>query len=416
MNNNRQWKPEELRSLVDTLRRHVRLADALFEHNQKWKTGRTKNSVDSKLKNDGLGSYGSYLRSAATRGDDLPDDIQIKRLVEVLRHKPSASVGDVCNDLNIPPKALDKIVASARARNISIEMPTDDRLTLNVKAPPIDRLAVHRLPVEPVKGEVVFAVASDLHFASKLHRGECLADFVDTAMHDFGVHQILCPGDILAGINMYPGQLNEVTGWGVEHQVGAVVKGLPKRDGLLYDVIGGNHDESLMKAAGANVMKSIAAERPDVRQYGFYNAMLDLVVPDVKRPIKVELHHPDKAGAYALSYHMQKEIEQIPPGLKPQILLMGHTHQTGLLPDYRGVVGVNCGAFEDQTLFLKRKHVSPNVGGWIIRVGLCADGSVKALTTTWIRYFHSARGSLVGDDGHGHQLRLDKSLGPSQEA
>ena len=407
------WKKEEFSSLLDTLRRHSRLGDALLEHNKIWKTGRTRGSAETKIKRDGLGGFGNFLRSASARQDDAPMDLQVKRLVDLLRRKPSADVGETCNDLDISPKRLNKIVAAARAMSVSIEMPTNDRITLNVKAPPIDRLKVHRLPIEPVKGEITFAVASDLHLAAKLHRGECLKEFVDTAMNDFGVKLILNPGDIFAGMNMYHGQLNEVTGWGVTHQLEAGVKGLPRRRDLRYKMIGGNHDESFMKSAGTNIIDALAQKRDDVQSYGFYSAMLDLVVPGAKKPITIELHHPSKAGAYALSYHMQKEIEQIPPGMKPQLLFMGHTHQVSHLPDYRGIAGFLCGTFEDQTLFLKRMHASPNIGGWIVKAGLCADGSMKTLTTTWVRYFHSARGSVIGMNGEtGEQVRLEKRLSP----
>lgn len=407
------WKTEEFSSLLETLRRHSRLGDALLEHNKVWKTGRTRDSAQTKIKRQGLGGFGNFLRAASSRQDDAPMDLQVKRLVDLLRKKPSADVGEVCDDLDLSPKRLNKVVAAARAMSVSIEMPTNDRITLNVKAPPIDRLTVHRLPIEPVKGEISFAVASDLHFASKLHRGECLNDFVDTAMNDFGVKLILAPGDIFAGMNMYHGQLNEVTGWGVTHQLEAGVKGLPRRKDLSYKMIGGNHDESFMKSAGTNIIAALAQKRADVESYGFYSAMVDLVVPGAKKPIKIELHHPDKAGAYALSYHMQKEVEQIPPGMKPQMIFMGHTHQVSHLPDYRGIAAFLCGTFEDQTLFLKRKHASPNIGGWIVKVGVCADGSIKHLTTTWVRYFHSARGSVVGLDGEtGEQVRLEKTLGP----
>ncbi len=406
------WKPEEFRSLVNTLRKHTRIKDALLEHNKLWKKNRTLGSAEKKIAREGLGGFGNFLRAASARKDDAPLDVQVKRMVEILRRKPSMSIGELCNDLDLPPKRIDKIVAAAKNMGTSIEMPTDDRISLNVKAPPIDRLAVHRLPIEPVKGEIVFAVASDIHFASKLHRGECLNDFVDTAMQDFGVNLVLCPGDIVAGINMYHGQLNEVTGWGVQHQLEAAVKGLPRRKGLSYKMIGGNHDESFMKASGTNIIAALAQKREDVQSYGFYSAMIDLVVPGAKTPIKVELHHPSKAGAYAISYHMQKEIEQIPPGMKPHMLFMGHTHQVNFLPDYRGVAGFYCGTFEDQTLFLKRMHASSSIGGWIVRVGVCANGSIKTLTTTWVRYFHSARGSIVGVGEHGEQVRLEKKLGP----
>lgn len=412
MSNGLSWKTGEVSSLIETLRRHVRIEDALLEHNKKWKTNRTRDASNTKLQRDGLGTWSNYIRQASSRKDDVPADIQVQRLVDVLKNKPSVGVKELCNDLDLSPQKLDKLVELARRTHVNIEMPTDDHISLNVKAPPIDRLAVHRLPIEPIKGHVKFAVASDIHFASKLHRGECLNDFIDTAMNDFGIKEILCPGDIFAGINMYRGQLNEVTGWGLKHQLEAGIKGLPRRKGLTYHMIGGNHDESLMHAAGANIVKALAQERDDVKEYGFYSALIDLAVPDVKKPIKIELHHPDKAGAYALTYHLQKEIEAIPPGMKPQLIFCGHTHQVAQLPEYRGVAGFYCGTFEDVTLFLKRKHCSSNIGGWIIDLGVCADGSIKSLTTTWVRYFHSARGSITERDEDGTTFKIEKRLGP----
>jgi hypothetical protein len=406
------WKTEEFRSLLDTLRRHSRLGDALFEHNKKWRTGRTRSSAETKLKREGLGGFGNFLRAAAGRRDDEPLETLIKRMTDYLRRRPGAGVGDVCDELDVSPKRLHKVVAAARAMSVRVEMPTDDRLVLNVKAPPIDRLAVHRLPVEPVKGEIVFAVASDIHFGSKLHRGECLADFIQTAHADFGVRLVLMPGDLFAGMNMYHGQHNEVVGWGVKPQLAVGVKGLPRLPGLKYKAIGGNHDESFMKASATDVVAALAQERDDVENLGYYSALVDLEIPGVKRGLKVELHHPDKAGAYALSYHMQKEIEQIPVGMKPQMIFMGHTHTTALLPDYRGVAGFYCGAFEDQTLYLKRKHVAPSIGGWIVRAGVCKDGTLKTVTPTWVRYYHATRGALRGVGEDGHEVRMQKRLSP----
>jgi len=212
---------------------------------------------------------------------------------------------------------------------------------------------------------------------------------------------------------MYHGQQNEVLSLSDTAQINEVVTGLPQLPGLTYRMIGGNHDESFHKNDGTDVIKEIAARRPDVKNYGFYSGLFDLVAPGCKKPTKIELHHPDKAGAYAISYHMQKEIEQIPPGMKPQFIFMGHTHVTNWLPDYRGISGFYCGTFEDQTLFLKRKHVSPSIGGWIIDTGIAADGGMKTLTATWVRYYHSARGQFVESDEHGNQVRLERSLSPS---
>ena len=113
------------------------------------------------------------------------------------------------------------------------------------------------------------------------------------------------------------------------------------------------------------------------------------------------------------SYHIQKEIEQMPAGMKPQILFMGHTHQSVLMPDYRSVAAFYCGTFEDQTLYLKRKHIAPHIGGWIVEAGITANGSLKTLSTTWVRYFHSRRGPLRMPDLEklGDEVRMERVLG-----
>ncbi len=407
------WTREEFASLLTCLRRHTDIQESIRDHNSVWKTNRTRVSIEHKLLREGRGGFSNHLRIPAQRKEDLPISDQIKGLIEILRKKPSASVLELCNELNIAPKHLEQLVRTARSLEYRIEMPTNDRIALNVKAPPIDRLQVHRLPIEPIKGHIKFAVASDIHFASKLHRNECLKDFIDYAYEELGIRTVMDPGDIFAGMNMYHGQLNEVVGWGISNQLEEGIRGLPRKNGLTYHMIGGNHDESFMKASGSDIIKQFSKARSDIKAYGFYSALLDLYAPGAKKSIKLEMHHPDKAGAYALTYHLQRELDAMPPGLKPQIILMGHTHQCVLLPNYRNVAAFYCGTFEDQTLYLKRKHVAPHIGGWIVDIGVTNEGSIKSLSTTWINYFHSRRGPIIAEDLEhvGNTLRFDRSIG-----
>jgi len=407
----RPWKDGELASAIETLRRHTRAIEAIREHNKKWRTGRTVNSLAHKLRAEGLGGLPDYLRIAAQRRDDIPVEDQVRQLVDIVRKAKALSAADLCNRLDVSPRRLAQLVTTAQAAGFRIQAPTGDHVALDLSTGP-DRNQVHRLPIEPVKDRLVVAVASDIHFASRLHRRECLEDFVRIAAQDYGVRHVMVPGDVTAGINMYRGQLNEIEVATLEGQARHVIEGLPKVPGLAYHMIGGNHDEAFLKAAGAEVLKVVAGVRPDVRYYGFHSALVDVQAPDRKDAVKFELHHPDKAGAYAITYHAQKEIEQIPGGMKPQILLMGHTHQSVWLPDYRGVSAFYCGTFEDQTLFLRRKHIAPHLGGWILSCGITKTGALKEMTATWVRYFHSRRGPLrVRDREHGGELRMDRAIG-----
>ena len=247
---------------------------------------------------------------------------------------------ETCDALDLSPRRLNELVQTAKDANYQISTPEDGKIVLSLFAPAVDRLAVHRISIEPIADHIVFGVISDPHCASKLHRNECLQDYVDLAMNDYGVTRIFCSGDIMAGINMFPGQAQELECWGMENQVELAIKQLPAREGLTWDIIGGNHDESLLKAAGANSIQSLSRQRPDVMEHGFYSALIDLAIPKATQPIKIELFHPAQAGAYALSYHVQKAIEQIPSGMKPQLLFCGHEHtslQMPELPRHRGV-------------------------------------------------------------------------------
>jgi len=405
----RPWTEKEYQSMIETLRACTNVRQAVFKHNEKWKTGRSFDAIEAVLGRHNTRAC-EYLTPVKSNPRDIhvPDDTtsQIKRLVEFMKRRKTATVTEACDAMDMSPKRLCELVQAARDANYQFSTPTDDTITLSMSAPAVDRLAVHRMVIEPVSGHIVFGVTSDLHCASKLHRGECLNDFVDLAMSEYKVSRIFCAGDIMAGINMFPGQNNEIECWGMENQAELAAKQIPKRDGLEWDIIGGNHDESLLKAAGADAIKRVASLRPDVHEHGFYSALIDLAIPGADRPVKIELFHPAQAGAYALSYHVQKAIEQIPSGMKPQVLFVGHEHTTFQIPDYRGISAFLCGTFEEQSLYLKRKHVSPSIGGWIVDLGVTKSGEVRSLCTTWIKYFHSRRGSLVSDGE-----RYDKRVG-----
>lgn len=399
------WSKAELKSLITTLRKHHDVHAAIREHNKKHGKQRSSDAIKDALERYGAESYTAYLKPAPMVSLDLPEDKRILGLIDYCKAHPRVTTTQLCDALDLAPKRLLDLVRRAREKDYQLDVTLDSHVVLKLEAPPIDRLAVHKLLVDPVQDHITVGIASDIHFGSRLHRRECLVDFIDTCYNDYGVRHILHPGDMVAGMRMYPGQFNEVISLSMEVQLEEVVKGLPRRPGLEYSGIGGNHDESFLKNAGADVMQALAKARPDFKNYGFYSGLFD-IGPEGSEKVKVELHHPDKAGAYAISYHIQKEIEQIPPGMKPQVIFMGHTHQSLFLPDYRGVAGFYCGTFEEQTLFLKRKHIAPHLGGWVVKFGVTKNGSIKSMEVVYIRYFHSRRGPIIASGE-----RYEKSLG-----
>jgi len=105
---------------------------------------------------------------------------------------------------------------------------------------------------------------------------------------------------------------------------------------------------------------------------------------------KIRLHHPGLGTAYALSYHMQKIIESYTGGEKPAILLMGHDHKIFNMY-YRNVHGFAVGCFQDQTTWMRNRHLAAMVGGWILTAHLDqATGAVSRMETRYETYYDKA--------------------------
>ena len=66
----------------------------------------------------------------------------------------------------------------------------------------------------------------------------------------------------------------------------------------------------------------------------------------------LELNHPLDGAAYALSYSLQKYIESMQGGTKPNILLNGHHHKAMYL-FYRNVHAFEAGTFQAQSSWMK---------------------------------------------------------------
>lgn len=409
------WTDKEWSQLVKTLSKHSpgQLTEAVAEHNRNTGNQRSIDSIQCKA----VGMGYPHIRDLMTakpptrRLGDIPATKVVDKLVSVLKSKGEHSLAQLCDAMDLSPKRLEDLVRLARSMGVAVNLPDNKTVRLEREAPNPDVTQVHRIPMEPVDEYITFGVTADQHHGSKKHRQECLVDFVDYAYEECGVRDILDCGDVLAGYGVYKGQTFDLIDPSYEGQAKLFLKSLPAKKGLKWRIIGGNHDESWFKLGGADILQRIGeSQREDVFTYGYYTALIDLKPEGRKYGIKAEMHHMAKAGGYALSYHLQKCIEQIPPGMKPQLLFCGHPHVAFEIPDYRGIAGYVCGCFEDQTMLLKRLHVNPAICGLIIRVGITKSGMAKTLQHTWVKYSHSRRGPIVCRDGD-NEVRFERSIG-----
>ncbi len=220
---------------------------------------------------------------------------------------------------------------------------------------------------------LTFAATSDKHLCSMEERLEALHSFYRLCKKE-GVRDVYDAGDNLAGQGVYRGQEYEIHTFGADNQVDYFVKNHPKEDGITTHFIDGNHDYIFFKQIGLNTGRLIAERRDDMNYLGVFQA--DIMHNGI--PL-IRLVHPDSGMAYALSYRMQKYVEQISSSKKPRIIIAGHQH-TALYFPYRNIHLVQAGAFEGQTKLILRKGINPTIGGWIITIKLAKDSKKSILS------------------------------------
>lgn len=257
---------------------------------------------------------------------------------------------------------------------------------------------------EPISDarEVTFGVASDLHFGSKACQITALNEFCRICRKN-GVKDIFHPGDMFAGYGVYPGQIQDLYAFSSDEQEESALVNIPH--GFTWYLLGGNHDYSLIKIAGHNPIKAVCQRRKDFVYIGFDQAAVPIL-----RNVDAVLWHPSGGVPYSLSYRLQKGVEQLAfdellktvRGVqdKPRVrfLFSGHLH-VQLQALFGSIMGMQCGCFEGQTNYLKRKGLVPAIGGYIVcaeigRSGLLRNFQVKFYVfeeaeDDWKNYKHS---------------------------
>jgi hypothetical protein len=173
-----------------------------------------------------------------------------------------------------------------------------------------------------------------LHLAYKIFREE-------------GITTVYHPGDICEGEKMYRGQEYEIYAHGADNQVDACCERYPQFKGITTYFIEGSHDLSFYKHSGTDIGPKIFTKRPDLVCLGREEA--DTLIQTKHGEIILRLVHPGRGSAYALSYHVQKYIESLAGGQKPNVLLIGHYHKAEYLPCYRNIFSLQAGCFNPRT-------------------------------------------------------------------
>lgn len=169
-----------------------------------------------------------------------------------------------------------------------------------------------------------FGALSDPHYCN-IHQQLTFNNYLYDTFEREGINTVYISGDMFDGwyknrpehiFELIPGCI------GADDQVDYVSKNHPKRKGITTEFIIGNHCYTHIRNGGINVGIALAKQRDDMIYLGSHNAIIELT-PNCK----LELNHPLDGSAYAISYSLQKYIDSMSGGDKPNILLNGHHHK-----------------------------------------------------------------------------------------
>jgi hypothetical protein len=160
-----------------------------------------------------------------------------------------------------------------------------------------------------------------------------------------------------------------------------IIRVYPKRDGMRTKFITGNHDSSLIRLAGIDIGRMIAAERSDNEYLGHDSAVIQLT-----DNCTLELRHPGDGTAYALSYKPQKIIEAMSGGEKPHILALATTTRPSTFTTAT-CMRSRPDACRHRHRVMRGKESPLRWAGVIVEVKLNVDGGIERLQSAFIPFY-----------------------------
>ena len=234
-------------------------------------------------------------------------------------------------------------------------------------------------PVVEFKGERTrIGVMGDIHFGSKY----CLYPLVNKAFKEFEKENcdIVCQvGDLTEGMSNRPGHIYELSHLGYHEQKKVAIKYMSRCPRPLY-MIDGNHDRWFIKSNGALIVPDICDAIEHATFLGHDEG--NLALGDTAT---VRLWHGEDGSSYAVSYRIQKIVESLTGGQKPNVMLLGHVHKSMYLFD-RHIHCYSAGAFQRQTSWMRGKRLASHTGFWIVDIYVNETG-VSKTTGTWYPFY-----------------------------
>lgn len=215
-----------------------------------------------------------------------------------------------------------------------------------------------------------FGVISDLHMGHKNYQPQIL-EHAAKYLKRQGAEFILMPGDILEGMSGRDGHIYELNQIGATAQLDYAVEQLSQLEMPIYAITASNSHDGWYHSKnnmGLEIGPELQRRLPNFKFLGYDEADLEL-----DNGLKLRMRHPGDASAYAQGYKLQKYINSITGGDKPNFLAQGHYHKA-LYILYRNIHAIESGSLESQTIYMKKKNTPSVTGYWNIDLAVGRQG------------------------------------------
>lgn len=339
-----------------------------------------------------------HYRDSLKQPDIEEPEEQHYDMYRFLRDQPR-SLRAICDKFDLPPKRVRAIITEMQDLGYNI-LDAKAGAVLPTKSFPQIKLPNISIADMVGRDKLYILLISDTHVGGNKSQPTNFNKVINYAVEKYGIEHAFFHGDWSCGIYGYKGhEIDQVPAarptsrafahLAVGRQVWMADKVFPRISGLTYYMLGGNHDWWHVVSAGVDGLRKLTDLRDDMTYLGYDMAKIPLTDKTYMR-----MWHPTGGVAYAKSYRVQKAIES--EGLEAlkeairkeesphvSVITAGHLHQAAWVPSHP-IYGALLPCFEGQTNYLKRKKLSPDIGGVIMKLIFGDDGRIQHIGYEYI--------------------------------
>lgn len=298
----------------------------------------------------------------------LGDD-QVEKAFKLIKANPMKPT-DLAKRFNLDMDGLEDLLDDLMNSRAAIKF-HQGYLILDKSAPKPDFLA-HQLELYRGNDWVKWGIISDTHICS-IHEELDLLHHFYRICEEEKVMGMINAGDITAGNgNVYRGQIQDLKIIGEDKQIQYVTSVYPQTSLRTY-MIQGNHDADLYKQCGSDIIQKIADKREDITYLGKMSATLE------QDGLRFMVRHGEGGLGGIRSARPQKMLDNLKAEEICNVTIIGHWHINLHIPSYRNSVVILPACFENQSEYLIRKGLVPDVGGCILEMKIADIDGKKVL-------------------------------------